>query len=1217
LADRLVEVIAYLGESVEPKYRYGSGLIVRGRTVLTAAHVVAGAADVTVRDPGKREYPATVDPRFVGDPSGPGPDLALVEIEDETLDLPPLGLARVDRDASTADPVERCHAIGYPWFAEIPSPRAVRETVDAIGVVPVLSKLHDGLLSVLVTQSPRSPPPKDVSLGESEWSGMSGAAVVVAGLLLGVVIEHALREGPSAITAVPLTALERDPAHPEWGPGVTDPAAWWSRLGVAGVNDLKLLPARPERPEPDYLATLRTYGRTLHERMPQLLGRARELADIASFATGSAGYKWLVGGPYAGKTALLYEAVMAGLPVDVDADVDVVSYFLSRLRSDANSNRFLTAVVPQLAYLCDVDRPVRDRDEFNALWEQAAGRAAEFGRHLLLVVDGLDEDLLPPGTPSVASLLPSLVGEHAHVLVSSRPHSELPDDVLDHPLRETSRVELEPFVGAAELAELARREIDSLMRSDDSGLAVEVLGLLTAAGGPLSVRDLADLSNGGAGSATAHAFQVERLVTERAIRSLEPFGSEAPQRYQFAHPSFEEYASKNQYLIDPEFRSRIHRWAELWRDRDWPSGSDVNTYTPQYLLENYPATLTSDPDGLAALVSDAGWVDAAIQSVGVDNVMADLRNAVAAAPTSKEVGAMLRAVRGQAHNLSPSHPLDQPGYVSRQLCLQSAELSEDALAEQFRTRLRSHGSGLVPLWTTRPASRALLQELGRHESSVRSLAALPDGRVVSGGTDGRLLVWESGEGGSQPLKLGRHEGQVRAVAALPDGRVVSGGTDGRVLRWDAGQARSQPGELGRHEDWVRGVAALPDGRVVSGGADGRVLLWETKAGSQPRELGRHEGPVRALAALPDGRVVSGGGEGRVLLWKADEAGSQPCELGRHGDWVQVRAVAALPDGRVVSGGTDGRLLVWEADEAGSQPRELGRHEGPVGAVAVLPDGRLVSGGGDGRVLLWEAGEAGSQARELGRHDDWVRAVAVLPDGRVVSGGDDRRVLLWEAGEADSQSRELGHDEGRVWAAAVLADGRVVSGAADGRLLLWEAGEAGSQPRELGRHEGSVRAVAALPDGRVVSGADDGRLLLWEAGEAGSRPLEIGRHGDWVKVRAVAALPDGRVVSGGSEGRVLLWETGEAGSQARELGRHDGTVRAVAALPEGRVVSGGNDGRVRLWDATTQSEIAQLSCSFRALGAEHSGRNAVSLVIAHAEGLSFWSVAGIQLQQDGT
>src|SRR4051812_7537197 len=93
LADRVVEVIAHLGESVGPRYRYGSGFIVRGRTVLTAAHVVAGAEAVEVRDTDKTSYPAAVDPAFVGDPGGRGPDLALVEIEDETLDLPALGLA--------------------------------------------------------------------------------------------------------------------------------------------------------------------------------------------------------------------------------------------------------------------------------------------------------------------------------------------------------------------------------------------------------------------------------------------------------------------------------------------------------------------------------------------------------------------------------------------------------------------------------------------------------------------------------------------------------------------------------------------------------------------------------------------------------------------------------------------------------------------------------------------------------------------------------------------------------------------------------------------------------------------------------------------------------------------------------------------------------------------------------------------------------------------
>ena len=137
------------------------------------------------------------------------------------------------------------------------------------------------------------------------------------------------------------------------------------------------------------------------------------------------------------------------------------------------------------------------------MWEQAADRAAQSGRHLLLVVDGLDEDLHPPGSPSVASLLPTLAGAHAHVLVTSRPHPDLPDDVPDgHPLRVTP-VQLDPFKGAQELADLAKKEIDDLTHGDDTDLAVDVLGLLTAAAGPLSLSDLVALRSDGQGAPTA------------------------------------------------------------------------------------------------------------------------------------------------------------------------------------------------------------------------------------------------------------------------------------------------------------------------------------------------------------------------------------------------------------------------------------------------------------------------------------------------------------------------------------------------------------------------------------------------------------------------------------------------------------------------------------------------------------------------------------------
>ena len=162
-----------------------------------------------------------MDPHFVGDANGPGPDLALVEVDDPAFaeDLPPMGLAAIDRDSPTAEPVERCHAIGYPWFAETPSPTAKRETVDAIGVLPVASGLAGGLLSVVVSVAPRPLPPEDRRLTDSEWAGMSGAPVVAAGKLVGVVIEHAPRAGPSTITAVPLTALQHDDQHPSGGRG--------------------------------------------------------------------------------------------------------------------------------------------------------------------------------------------------------------------------------------------------------------------------------------------------------------------------------------------------------------------------------------------------------------------------------------------------------------------------------------------------------------------------------------------------------------------------------------------------------------------------------------------------------------------------------------------------------------------------------------------------------------------------------------------------------------------------------------------------------------------------------------------------------------------------------------------------------------------------------------------------------------------------------------
>jgi hypothetical protein len=541
---------------------------------------------------------------------------------------------------------------------------------------------------------------------------------------------------------------------------------------VASPDQLELLLYQsltelPARGEPAYRATLRQLrGRTV------LQGRETELAAIGAFAAGQPSilappgsqHAWLAGGPWAGKTALLAEAVHALPP-----GVDCVAYFLRRPTGDADRERFLAAVVPQLAWLLDKDPPSPlDVDMFRQLWEQAAQRAREQGRQLLLIVDGLDEDLRPGGY-SVAGWLPGrLPGLPARVLAASRPSRRLPDDVDPaHPLAALAPDKLYTLPDsphAARLRELADQEITQLLRRADDDLALDVLGLLTAArGGPLAAADLAALTG-------SRPWKVRGILDGEAARTLQQVGLADSPRYTFAHETLLARCQQ-QGVGDPGHTLRIDRWAAAWRDRGWPTARDSEQGTPLYLLDRYPQTLYGDPVRLAALAGDVGWVTAAIQTLGVDAVLAELKTA--AAPGERRLAAMHAVVRGQAHHLRDRAAVSDLGFVPRQLCLEAAELGETLLAADCRTRqLASSDPGPVLQWTTRRANPALILELGRQEGGVGAVAVLPDGRVVTGGTvggGGRVLAWDPAEPGAGPVEVGRHEGGVAAVAVLPDG----------------------------------------------------------------------------------------------------------------------------------------------------------------------------------------------------------------------------------------------------------------------------------------------------------------------------------------------------------------------------------------------------------------------------------------------------------------
>jgi hypothetical protein len=166
----------------------------------------------------RREYAATV--RLQGDRDTL--DLALLEVAGKSVRVPTFAYAAISR--SEAGEVQDCWAVGFPRFKEgAHDPAPLRPSVQVSGTIPLGENLDQQLLTLLVTRTPR--PILGTAVPESEWAGMSGA-VVFAGrtTIIGVITEHHLPEGESALTVVPITALDQLPA--------ADAQRWWTALTV-------------------------------------------------------------------------------------------------------------------------------------------------------------------------------------------------------------------------------------------------------------------------------------------------------------------------------------------------------------------------------------------------------------------------------------------------------------------------------------------------------------------------------------------------------------------------------------------------------------------------------------------------------------------------------------------------------------------------------------------------------------------------------------------------------------------------------------------------------------------------------------------------------------------------------------------------------------------------------------------------------------------------
>jgi len=305
-----------------------------------------------------------------------------------------------------------------------------------------------------------------------------------------------------------------------------------------------------------------------------------------------------------------------------------------------------------------------------------------------------------------------------------------------------------------------------------------------------------------------------------------------------------------------------------------------------------------------------------------------------------------------------------------------------------------------------------------------------------------------------------HEGDVRAVAALGQGRIVSGSRDrfAKLLREQGPNVWNEERTLFEHEHWVSAVLALPGDRGFATGSQDKKIRWYASDGSLITSLSGHEGPVSSLAwdAKLD-QLVSGSWDGTAKTWTLDgdtRSGACTSTLPGHENGV---CVLALPSGAIVTGSAgvqagnriEGfQIRVWRD---GKQVQSLTSHQRAVRCLSLAgSDGNVfASVSNDGTTRLWDSTsfeQLGVMTNPTGPEGTpaFNFSVTALPGGQVAVGCDDCCARVWRV-DSGEMVAEVPHPC-TVWCVATLANGDLVTGGSDGQVRIFTADAARMAPQ---------------------------------------------------------------------------------------------------------------------------------------------------------------------------
>jgi NACHT domain- and WD repeat-containing protein len=305
--------------------------------------------------------------------------------------------------------------------------------------------------------------------------------------------------------------------------------------------------------------------------------------------------------------------------------------------------------------------------------------------------------------------------------------------------------------------------------------------------------------------------------------------------------------------------------------------------------------------------------------------------------------------------------------------------------------------------------------------------------------------------GHEVARLTGHTQEVRCCAFMPNGRrIISGGNDGTVRVWEIRQGRVVGAVAAEpvHSNFVRSCAFSADGRsLATADDDGRLLLWNAHS---LECTGSFDGEYSTKWAIgPDGTKILSVSKGIVKLLAASD-GRELASLPVSGEKSLLIAQCAIaPDGEWAAIRYTDSIHLWNLRDFRAAEVDC---SGIVAGCAYTADARylLTNEMWGVTVRSVEAGIRRGGTLDPAYMSDGVEAFAASPGGDfIVTGDREGRVRTWDwppdALTAGGNlvnllpALELRTSASTINRCTVGAGGRIIAAASnDGMIRIWDA-----------------------------------------------------------------------------------------------------------------------------------------------------------------------------------